>query len=162
MSAVATEAALSDQVYSAFLRGDDLATEKLTELNNVSVIKDTYDAFMQGDVGKLLAAMDEDIDWHIAGHESIPFAGSCRGKSAVRLALQKAFSTVKNQQPEIRDVIAQGDMVTIIGHERGQCATNDQDYEGYWIHVFTLRDGKITQFREYMDTAAIKDAFAGT
>src|ERR1700730_574420 len=51
MSAVATEAALSDQVYTAFLRGNDLTAEKLTELNNVSVIKDTYDAFMQGDAG---------------------------------------------------------------------------------------------------------------
>jgi ketosteroid isomerase-like protein len=160
MSAVATEAALSDQVYIAFLRGDDLATEKHAEMNNVEVIKDAYDAFVQGDADKLLALMDEDIDWHIAGPDSISFAGSNRGRNAVRRVLEKSFATVKNQQPEVRDVIAQGDTVTVIGHERGQCSTNNQEYESYWIHVFTLRDGKIIKFREYLDTAAMKDAFA--
>jgi ketosteroid isomerase-like protein len=160
MSTVATEAALSDQVYTAFLRGDDLATEKHVELNNVEVIKDAYDAFMQGDADKLLSFMDEDIDWQIAGPDSIPFAGSNRGKNAVRRVLEKSFATVKNQQPEVRDVVAQGDTVTVIGHERGQCSTNDQEYESFWIHVFTLRDGKIIKFREYLDTAAMKGAVA--
>ena len=159
MSAVATEATLSDQVYTAFLRGDDLATEKQTELDHVKVVQEAYDAFIQGDADKLLAAMDDDIDWHISGPDSIPFAGRCRGKGEVRAALQKAFATLKHQQPEVRDVIAQGDTVTVIGHERGQCSANDKGYESYWIHVFRLKDGKISRFREYLDTAALKDAF---
>ena len=162
MSVVATEAGLADQVYTAFLRGDDSANEKQAELNNVRVIQAVYDAFLQGDVEAVLAALDDDIDWHIAGPAGIPFAGQCRGKSEVRLALQKAFATVKNQQPRIHDVIAQGDLVTVIGHERGQCTANDNDYETYWIHVFTVNDGKITRFREYLDTAALTDAFVAS
>src|SRR5262249_18344087 len=48
MSVVATEAGLADQVYTAFLRGDDSANEKQAELNNVRVIQAVYDAFLQG------------------------------------------------------------------------------------------------------------------
>jgi ketosteroid isomerase-like protein len=162
MSTIAIEAGLADQVYTAFLRGDDSATEKVAELNNVRVVKATYDAFLQGDVEALLAAMDDDIDWHIVGPASIPFAGQRRGKSEVRLALQKAYATVKNQQPEVHDVIAQGDTITVIGHERGQCTANDNNYHSFWVHVFTINEGKISRFREYLDTAALADAFTGT
>jgi uncharacterized protein len=162
MSPVATETALSDQVYTAFLRGDDLAAEKQAELNNVRVIQATYDAFLQGDAEAVLATMDDDIDWHIVGPASIPFAGQRRGKNEVRLALQKAFANVKNQRPEIRDVIAQGDIVTVVGHERGQCTATENAYDSFWVHVFTITDGKISRFREYLDTAALNEAFAGT
>jgi hypothetical protein len=30
-----------------------------------------------------------------------------------------------------------------------------------WIHVFTIKDGKVTAFREFTDTAQFAEAFRG-
>ena len=37
---------------------------------------------------------------------------------------------------------------------------NDREYGSEWAHVFTVRDGKITAFHEYMNSAAAVAAYA--
>ncbi len=34
-----------------------------------------------------------------------------------------------------------------------------RSYETEWAHVFTLREGKIVEFREFADSAAVAEAF---
>ncbi len=37
-----------------------------------------------------------------------------------------------------------------------------RSYETDWVHVFTLREGAVAEFREYADTAAVAEAFRGS
>ena len=35
-------------------------------------------------------------------------------------------------------------------------------YDTPWIHAYTLKDVKVVRFEEYIDTAQMREAFAGT
>jgi ketosteroid isomerase-like protein len=45
-----------------------------------------------------------------------------------------------------------------LGHYAWQSKSTGREWESDFVHVFTVRDGRITRFQEYMNTAAIVDA----
>src|SRR5215831_10992852 len=94
-------APLSQAVVDAFHRGDPDVHRKQAEQANVRRLADElYAAFLRGDLEALLAGLAEDVDWQVVGPPSIPFAGTVRGREAVRELLTKAFATLEGQTPE--------------------------------------------------------------
>jgi len=56
-------------------------------------------------------------------------------------------------------MIAEGDRVVVLGSYEWKVKTTGRNFSGRWVHVWTIRDGKATDFDEYTDTAAIAAAF---
>jgi ketosteroid isomerase-like protein len=160
MSQTASQA-LAEEVVTVFRRDDPSASAKISEQGNLHIIQRLYDAFLRRDVAALLDDLDEDVEWNIAGPEEVPFTGAVRGRDEVAHVLQKSFTTVSDQQPEVRRVSAEGDTVTVFGFERGKHQPTGARYEVTWTHVFTLRDGKVVKFHEEFDHGPILAAMRG-
>ncbi len=112
---------LLQSVVDAFHRGDPDVHRKQAEQANVRRLADElYSSFLSGDLDALLAGLAEDVDWQVIGPPSIPFAGTVRGRAAVRELLTKAFATLEEQKPEVLDVVAQGDTVMVLAKEKGR------------------------------------------
>jgi large subunit ribosomal protein L3 len=56
------------------------------------------------------------------------------------------------------DIFAEGDMVVALGSSDWRVKANKREFGGDFAHVFKIRDGKIVEFNEYMDTAACSNA----
>jgi ketosteroid isomerase-like protein len=146
------------EALTALDRNDAGASAPTADQANVQIIRQLYDAFLRRDVVALLDGMDEDVEWRIDGPAEIPFTGTARGHGEVARVLQKSFATVQDQQPEVRQVCAEGDTVTVHGFERGTHKPTGNPYETSWVHVFTLRDGKVVKFHEEFEHAPILEA----
>jgi ketosteroid isomerase-like protein len=89
----------------------------------------------------------------------VPFAGKRQGRGAVG----EFFSTLASLQDarsfEEREFIAQGDKVVVLGHYVWQVKANGRTIDGDFAHVFTVRGGRIVAFHEYMDSAAVANAY---
>ncbi len=59
---------------------------------------------------------------------------------------------------EPREYIAQGDRVLVVGFARGKVKATNQTFEDHWIFAITVKDGKLTNIREYIDTQALARA----
>jgi ketosteroid isomerase-like protein len=59
---------------------------------------------------------------------------------------------------EPREFIAQGDRVLVVGYARGTILTTNKPFEDDWIFAITVRNGKLTNIREYIDTQALARA----
>ena len=59
---------------------------------------------------------------------------------------------------EPREFVAQGDRVLVIGFARGRIKATNKAWEDYWIFAITVRNGKLTNIREYLDTQALARA----
>jgi ketosteroid isomerase-like protein len=55
-------------------------------------------------------------------------------------------------QPD--EFIVGRDSVVVLGHERCRVKATGCIVEAKWVQVFTLRDSRISRYREYSDTAA--------
>ena len=124
---------------------------------NAQVVKDFFAAIGSGDKQRLLALVSEDIEWIIPG-EDWPLAGTHRGHAGVENLLQKANETVETSFPEPPEFVAQEDRVLVIGFARGRIKATNRTFEDHWVFAITIRNGKVTSIREYVDTQALARA----
>jgi hypothetical protein len=124
---------------------------------NVQIVKDFFAAVGKGDKQGLLALSAEDIEWIIPG-EAWPLAGTHRGHAGFGDFLQKASETVETHFRGPPEFVAQGDRVLMIGAAWGRIKATDKTFEDNWVFAITVRDGKVTNIREYIDTQALARA----
>ena len=124
---------------------------------NIQTVKDFFAAIGRGDREALLALVAEDIEWIIPG-EDWPLAGTHRGHAGLADLLQKANETVETSYPEPPEFIAQGDRVLVVGFATGRIKATNRTFEDHWVFAITVRNGKLTNIREYIDTQALARA----
>jgi ketosteroid isomerase-like protein len=127
---------------------------------NVEIVQQLYASFGRGDIPAVLNGLAEDVEWCQSGPESVfPFSGPRRGKNQMMSYFQALGQSLNIQVFEPREFIAHDDKVIVLGHEEGEVKPTGRKYKFDWIHVFTLREGKVVQYRDYYDTAALEQAF---
>jgi len=124
---------------------------------NVQIVKDFFAAMGSGDKQGLLAVSAEDIEWIIPG-EGWPLAGAHRGHAGLADLLQKASETLETSFPKPFEFVAQGDRVLVVGFATGKIKATNRTFEDHWVFAITVRNGKLTNIREYIDTQALARA----
>jgi ketosteroid isomerase-like protein len=129
------------------------------EAENVETVQRVFQAFGRGDIPGVLALLAEDVLWFFPGPPAIPFAGERRGHEGATQFFQTLGGAVEFEQFEVRELVAQGDKVVALGFERGRVRATGRTFDNPWALVFTLRGGRVAEFRSYEDTAALAEAF---
>ena len=124
---------------------------------NIQIVQDAFAAIGRGDMRSLQALSAEDIEWIVPG-EDWPLAGTHRGHAGLENLLQKANETVETSYPEPPEFIAQGDRVLVVGFATGRIKATNRTFEDHWVFDITVRNGKLTNIREYIDTQALARA----
>src|ERR1700683_1843993 len=124
---------------------------------NVQILKNFLAALGRRDKQGLLALSAEDIEWIIPG-ENWPLAGTHRGHAGLENLLQEANEAVETSYPKPPEFIAQGDRVLVVGFATGKIKATNKPFEDHWVFDITVRDGKLTNVREYVDTQALARA----
>jgi ketosteroid isomerase-like protein len=124
---------------------------------NIQTVKDFFTAMGGGNSQDLLALVSEDIEWIIPG-EDWPLAGTHRGHAGLQDLLQKASEKVETSVMEHREYVAQGDRVLVVGFASGKIKATNKAWEDDWVFAITVRNSKLTNIREYVDTQALARA----
>jgi ketosteroid isomerase-like protein len=120
-------------------------------------VKDFFAAMGSGDKQRLLALVAEDIEWIIPG-ENWPLAGTHRGRTGLAEVIQKASEEIEMTHPEPSEYVAQGDRVLVVGVATGKIKATNRPFKDDWVFAITVRNGKVTKIREYIDTQALARA----
>jgi len=132
----------------------------MNEQQNVELIGTMYAAFGRGDVQAILDRCTSDVEWRFDGPAAIPYAGTRRGPAEVVGFFQALASTQENMVLTPERFIAQGDEVAIIGRYAATVKATGQRFDSALGHFFTIRDGKVSRFVNFSDTAEIAGAYA--
>ena len=123
----------------------------------IQTAKDFFAAIGRGDRAAVLALVAEDIEWIIPG-EDWPLAGTHRGHVGLENLLQQANETIETSFPTPPEFIAQGDRVLVVGFAIGRIKATNRTFEDHWVFDITVRNGQLTNVREYIDTQALARA----
>ena len=124
---------------------------------NVQIVKSFFAAMGSGDKQGLLALSAEDIEWIIPGKDW-PLAGTHSGHTGLEAVFQKASQEIETIYPKPPEFVAQGDRVLVIGVATGKIKATNKPFEDHWVFDITVRNGKLTNIREYIDTQALAQA----
>ncbi len=122
------------------------------------VVEKVYGAFARGDIQAILYLLTTDVEWYHPRKQDIPWGGRRRGHKQVAKFFKAIGDTIEVKKFEPRRFIVNGDYVSVEGFERARVKATGLTYETEWVQVFKVKDGKVSEFREYTDTATIIDA----
>ena len=131
----------------------------MSEADNTRLVQQCYEMFGKGDVPGILGALHDGIKWTVPEIENASFAGARTGKDSVGTFFQQLVEAEDMTHFEPREFIAQGDKVVVLGRSSATVRATGKSYSTDWVHLFTVADGKITDFHEFFDNAAATRAF---
>lgn len=127
----------------------------------LEVVQAAYAAFGAGNIPAILELAAEDIDWTFRGAKGLAYTGTFRGKAAVEKWFASVVQADDIQAFEPREFLVGADHVTVLGWERTRALPDGKVFETEWVHVFTVRDGRVTRFWGMYDTQAAATARGG-
>lgn len=133
----------------------------MEEARNTKIVQEAYAAFSRGDIQTLLSMFADDIVWtavYGAGSH-VPTAGERRGKPAVAEFFKQVAENINFSRFEPKEFIATGDKVVALGHYTATTPIQ-RSFDSDFAMVFTLRNGQVTRFQEFCNSAAINAAYA--
>jgi len=126
-------------------------------MSNVDVIKRLYRAFSEGDLDAVFDMIDPHVEWiESAG---IPYGGVFKGHEAI---LNGVFAKIgaewDNFTADVDQFIGSGDIVVTLGSDSGTFKATGKTMTAATASVWTLKNGKVVKFRQYIDTLAVVNA----
>ncbi len=126
---------------------------------NIGVVKSFYDGLSRGDVATVMGLLDPKVEWNEAEHfiyaDNSPYIGPDAVLNGVFMRLAMLWEGFK-AIPE--KFIGMDDTVAVMGRYYGTYRETGKSINAQVVHVFTVKDGKLTRFQQYTDTAQFLDA----
>ncbi len=122
--------------------------------SNLQFIKDLYAAFSRGDGPAALSLMDPNIVWNEAENfpyaDHNPYIGSAAVAEGIFFRLATEWDNFQVMPAEFHDA---GETVVVTGRYNGVFKATRTPIDSQFAHFWRLRDGKVTEFQQYTDTA---------
>jgi uncharacterized protein len=123
----------------------------------VNAVKAFYAALAHGDLPTALARLGDSVVWHEA--PGMPYEGPTPYRGAQEVAehvLARITADVDDLVLTNREVIGLGTSVACLGDYTGIARHSCRQFTLPYLHVWTVTGDRITEFRQYTDTATYK------
>jgi ketosteroid isomerase-like protein len=125
-----------------------------TSATTVETVKALYEAFARGDVGTVIGALDENVEWSEAegnpwylGH---PFVGPQQVVEGVFTRIGEEFQDFRADPHRF---LGGGDTVAVEGrYSATSHRATGRPLDAPFLHVWDVRNGKVVRFTQYTDT----------
>ena len=132
----------------------------MNEQQNITLIQRIYAAFSTGDVQAILNNVETSAEWINYGPGTIPYGGNFTGRIP---AFFQAIGDSTTEGKVVADrFIAEGDSVVSLGRYTANVRSTGRKIDTPLAHVFTVRNGKVTSWIGFSDSAAVAAAHTGT
>jgi ketosteroid isomerase-like protein len=128
----------------------------MPEHPNVDLVRRGYAAFGSGDLDTLRELIASDVIWHTGGNNQL--TGDYEGLDATFGLFGRFFEvTGGDLSQDLHAVLADDEhAVALVKQHVG--TPDGRSYDGNDVHVFHIRDGKVTEFWAYSEDEAASDA----
>ncbi len=130
--------------------------------SNLQLVRNLYAAFERGDGPAVLSSMDPGIVWNEAEgfpySDHNPYVGPAAIAEGIFFRLATEWDNFQAVPAEYFDA---GDTVVVTGRYRATYKATLALLDAQFAHIWRLRDGKVTSFQQYTDTAQANRAVHG-
>lgn len=131
---------------------DHTGEQKMSIEQNKQIAESLFDRFNANDVAGALDIMTDDATWWIAGKpDQLPVAGIYNKERIARLLNNMVGQLPNGLRMTVKSVISEGDKVAMEVESYGELR-NGRVYNQQYHFVVTIREGKISGVKEYLDT----------
>lgn len=120
----------------------------------LEIVKEMYKAFGQADIAAITALVADEVDWELVGPPALAYAGRRRNRQDVAAFFAAIPQADQIHMFEPREFIEAGEHVTVLGWEQSTAIDTGKEFASEWVHVFTVKNARVTRWRGFFNTAA--------
>ena len=120
-------------------------------------VRTFYAALAAGDAPRALGLMADDIEWNTMWHYKVDGLGPQKVAEGLLQPLMAEWASFNLVATEF---LADGETVVSLGRFTGVHGETGKAADAAYAHVWTIHDGRIQRFRQYIDTLAVAEARA--
>lgn len=128
-------------------------------MSNIQQAREIYDAFNRGDIATVLGTFDPGIEWREA--EGNPYAPSGSPWTGPDAVMQNLFVKMGADWDDFtvhpKSFHEAGETLVVEGRYTGTCNRTGRSMDAQVCHVLKFREGKVTSFQQFVDTAQLQD-----
>ena len=128
--------------------------EQITD-DHVRASEESYRLFREGDLS-FFDRLHPEIEWWIP--ESMPGGGTRHGEAGVVDFLEAMGELFEQAYSEPEEFIVGRDRLVVLGIWHARVKATGETVHGHFAHVNAYREGKLANFRNFIDSAAIVQA----
>lgn len=117
-----------------------------TEQNRQAVAQ-VYEAFNRGDIATVVDGFSDDAVW--SNHTDTGLAGVYYGRSGVQAFFTNFWAAVDLERFDIDRILCEDDTAVVLVETQYTVKATGKNAVGPVVQVLKLRDGKISEFKEY-------------
>jgi ketosteroid isomerase-like protein len=115
---------------------------------NELALRTAYDCVAAGDLQPMLDLLSDDIRWEVGG--ASPLAGTYEGQDRILAFFQAMGEQYQGTlDVQVREVLANDHRAIVLTNE--SASVDGQQLRWTSVHVYTLQNGTIVDFRSYTD-----------
>jgi hypothetical protein len=124
------------------------------------VVLEFFARLGRGDVAGLIELYHPDLVYTVMGRT--PLSGTYRGLPEVQRRLfAPVFARVDGLALVCEETIAEGERVVALAGGKGTAKPSGEPYQNRYVFVYRVREGRIVEVSEYLDTALVETALYG-
>jgi len=117
---------------------------------NKNVVRRYTQAVMEGDIATIESLQHKDVTWWVLGVGTL-------SRDSYNASVRSSFLSAEQRVVRITGMTAEGDRVAY--EAESEMTFPDKVYRNIYHNLVVIRDGRIVEGREYMDTQAVREAF---
>ncbi len=132
-------------------------------MNDARTVLERYlDALTAGDLDTIADSFAVDATWRL--HGDLPLSGVRRGRDEIVKFLVEAGSLYRpgTQRFTFGEITAEGERAVLEWRVQGVASATGRDYDNEYCGVFVIRDGRIAEVREYLDSRHAAEVLFGS
>ena len=132
-------------------------------MDNVEFMRGLYAAFAAGDVPTVLGSMSEDVEWWEAeGNPWYPGRAFVGPQQVVDGVFARIGAEIEGFEVVPERFLSDGDQVVMVGRYRGKGIATGNLLDAQALHIWTVRDGKVVGFQQFVDTRQLADVLGAS
>ena len=127
--------------------------------NNIEIVRQIYNAFANRDISAVFSFLDPQVIWCEPNNPYNPSSGTRHGHEGFLEWLKVGQESEEILILEPRQFLTNENSVAVIGYTKCRAKSTAKEYDTDFVHLITLKDGKVEKFQEFFDTYAAAEAF---
>lgn len=125
--------------------------------SNKQLVRSFFEAFSRGDIATAFALVNESANWWVPG--TLPFSGVKTKAQYMQVVSAIGRGFPAGLSLTVTGLTAEGDKVAAEVESLGK-HINGRVYNNKYHFLFVVKDGKLQDIKEYMDTLHLHDLIA--
>ncbi len=129
------------------------------QTENVKIVRQLYETFAKRDINAVVGMLSPDVEWGEPSNPFNPAGGTRHGHEGFLEWINIGRQAEEILVLEPRKMLVDEDSVAVVGYMKCRAIPTGKVYESDFVHLITLKSGKVVKFQEFFDTYVAGEAF---